>query len=123
MRDFGYDTRTVVPIVSRVNNYLGKLNYTINANHSLTATYLLDQQLLNGQNVGAGTAGDNGADDDRSSWIIVGNLTSLFGQNKVNELRLSAGNQQLYRNYPRGFPIKPEIIFPTVRFGSSSGTP
>jgi len=119
----GYDTRTVVPIVSRVNNYLGKLNYTINATHSLTATYLFDKQLLNGQNVGAGTAGDNGADDDRSSWMVVGNLTSLFGQNKVNELRLSAGNQQLYRNYPRGFPIKPAIIFPTVSFGSSSGTP
>ncbi len=119
----GYDTRNNVPIVSRVNNFLSKLNYTINAQHSLTATYLLDQQKLDGQNVGAANAGDNGADDDRSSWMIVGNLTSLFGQNKVNELRLSAGNQQLFRNYPKGFPIKPELIFPTVRFGSSSGTP
>ncbi len=119
----GYDTRNNVPIVSRVNNILGKLSYTISPHHSLTMTYLFDQQKLDGQNVGAGNAGDNGADDDRSSWMVVGNLTSLFGQNKVNELRLSAGNQQLYRNYPKGFPIKPEIIFPTVRFGSSSGTP
>src|SRR5262249_2339370 len=113
----GYDTRVSVPVNQYLSNYLGKGSLTINPKETLTTTYLYDKPLLYNQNVGGGAAGDNGADDDRATWMVVGNLTSLFGQNKVNELRVSASNERLYRNYPRGFSIKPQLVFPSVSFG------
>jgi hypothetical protein len=119
----GYDTRTDIPVTTSENNLFAKATYLASQRHSLNVTYMYDHRDLTNQQTGGINAGDNGYDDKRRAWFLVGNLTSVLRSNVVNELRVSASHQALDRVLPAGSTSKPEIRFPTVRFGRASNVP
>lgn len=127
VRDFakslGYDTRTDVPVSADENNYFLKTTYLMASNHTLNGTYMYDHRDLLNQQTGGASAGDHGYDDQRRAWLLLGNLTSVFGSSFVNELRVSASHQALDRVLPAGSTSRPEIRFPTVQFGRASNIP
>ena len=127
VRDFakslGYDTRTDVPVSADENNYFFKTTYLMAPNHTLNGTYMYDHRDLLNQQTGGASAGDHGYDDKRRAWLLLGNMTSVFGSSLVNELRVSASHQALDRVLPAGSTSKPEIRFPTVQFGRASNIP
>jgi hypothetical protein len=119
----GYDTRVDVPVSADENNYFVKSTYLVKQNHTLNTTYMYDHRDLLAQQTGGASAGDHGYDDKRRAWLLLGNLTSVFGSSVVNELRVSASHQALDRVLPAGSTSKPEIRFPTVQFGRASNIP
>ena len=127
VRDFakslGYDTRTDVPVTTDENNYFLKSTYLASQNHTVNATYMYDHRDLSNQQTGGDSAGDHGYDDKRRAWLVVANLTSVFRNNIVNEMRVSDSHQALDRVLPAGSVSKPEIRFPTVQFGRASNIP
>ena len=123
VKSLGYDTRTDVPVTTDENNYFVKSTYLLSQNHNLNTTYMYDHRDLFNQQTGGDSAGDHGYDDQRRAWFVVGNLTSVFRSNIVNELRMSFSHQALDRVLPAGSVSRPEIRFPTVQFGRASNVP
>jgi hypothetical protein len=122
-KSLGYDTRIDVPVSADENNYFVKSTYLMAQNHTLNTTYMYDHRDLLNQQTGGASAGDHGYDDQRRAWLLLGNMTSVFGSSIVNELRLSASHQALDRVLPAGSISQPEIRFPTVQFGRASNIP
>jgi len=110
----GYDTRTDVSVPSRFNNYFGKLTHAINPKHSLAATWVYDRRTIANTQVGGNLAADSGYDDRRKSYFLTTSLTSLFGQNFVNEVRFNKSIQTLFRDSQK---TRPELSFPGITFG------
>lgn len=114
-RNLGYDTRTDVPQTKRVSNYDGKLTFNLHPSHTLNVMYLYDKRLYTNVEVGGLNSGDSGYNEPRLSYFLVANLTSLLGQNTVNELRFNRSIQKLDREGTN--QTKPELTFPSIRFG------
>lgn len=113
-KNLGYDTRTDVSVPSRFHNYFGKLTYTINPAHSLAATWVYDRRTIANTQVGGNLSADSGYNDKRRSYFFTTNLTSLLGQNTVNELRFNRSTQTLFRDSEKA---RPTLSFPAITFG------
>ncbi len=121
VKGLGYDTETNVPVDTKVNNYFGKLTFDLAPAHTLNLSYLYDKRLLPNQQVSGTSSRDHGYNDDRMAYFLVGNLTSLFGANTVNEARFSRSIQKLNRIVPGKFA--PQLTFPSVSFGQATNIP
>jgi len=117
----GYDTRGVVPRTRNQVNAVGKLTFNLGASHRLDLTYLYDDDHDLNKNVSGSKAGDNGFDDNNSSYFATASLTSRIGGKMVNEFRANRSIQRLMRNIPASAHFLPTLAFPTVSFGTDGG--
>lgn len=115
-RSLGYDTRTDIPQTRGVHNYVGKITMNLTSAHTLNVMYLYDKRLYTNVDSGGTRSGDSGYNEPRLSYFVVGNLTSLLGQNTVNEFRFNRSIQKLDRIGVNR--VLPELRFPTISFGA-----
>ena len=114
VNSLGYDTTADVPNPWRFHNLFTKGSVTLSPEHTLNIVGVYDNRLIENTTAGGNLSFDSGYEDDRNSHFITVSLSSLFGSNIVNDLRVNRSDQELFRDSRKN---RPSLSFPSIRFG------
>jgi hypothetical protein len=119
-RSYSYTTRPdlsfTVAQITRMQNFMGRLDHQLNPSHSYSIRYLWDHQPTIDQPLGTPTK-DTLSQDKDNDWTLVGNYNWVIGATKLYNIRAAlvyekpVRGQQLYQETGDWTLAPPSLVF------------